>query len=167
MATRQLIVEFEEPSGDALRDAADLTGLEFVQRIVDRTVPAPPIAKLMDFDLVEVGPGMAVFVSKPSERVYNPIGVVHGGYVLTLIDSAAGCAAQTMLAAGAGYGTLETKANMTRPITRDTPLLRCEGRVINAGSRIITAEAKLTDAEGKLYAHGTTTCMIHPPRSDA
>lgn len=91
---------------------------------------------------------------------YNPIGSVHGGVALTLLDSAMGCAVHTLLDAGVGYTTLEVKTNFVRPITADTGPIRCEGTVIHSGSRIATAEGKLTDAAGKLLAHGTTTCMI-------
>jgi uncharacterized protein (TIGR00369 family) len=119
----------------------------------------------MEFKLVEAEPGRAVFEGRPSDRVYNPIGMVHGGYAMVLVDSVTGCAVQTTLEAGVGYGTVETKVNLTRQITRDSGLLRAEATLIHAGSRIATAEAKVTDDAGKLVAHGTSTCLILQPRS--
>jgi uncharacterized protein (TIGR00369 family) len=85
---------------------------------------------------------------------------VHGGIALTLLDSAMGCAVHTTLGPGVRYTTLEVKTNFVRPISVDTGVIRCEGVVLHAGSRIATAEGKLTDADGKLLAHGTTTCLI-------
>jgi uncharacterized protein (TIGR00369 family) len=125
--------------------------------------PQPPISKTMGFRLVEVDEGRVVFEGEPSSAVLNPMGVVHGGWALTLIDSACGAAGHTTLPPGVGYGSLETKANFVRPILADTGVLRAEGRVLSQGRTIVTAEAKITDARGKLYAHGTSTCMIIRP----
>ena len=137
-----------------------LSGMEYVQAIVTGELPAPPISELMGFRLVLAEPGRAVFEMEPGPQHYNPIGSVHGGVALTLLDSAMGCAVHTQLEPGVGYTTLEVKTNFVRPITADTGVIRCEGVVIHQGSRIATAEGKLTDANGKLLAHGTTTCLI-------
>jgi len=137
-----------------------LSGMEYVQAIAPGDLPAPPISELMGFRLVLAEPGRAVFEMEPGPQHYNPIGSVHGGIALTLLDSAMGCAVHTQLERGVGYTTLEVKTNFVRPITADTGVIRCEGTVIHQGSRIATAEGKLTDANGKLLAHGTTTCLI-------
>jgi len=137
-----------------------LSGMAYVQAIVTGELPAPPISELMGFSLVLAEPGRAVFEMEPGPQHYNPIGSVHGGIALTLLDSAMGCAVHTTLDAGVGYTTLEVKTNFVRPITADTGVIRCEGIVIHQGSRIATAEGKLTDPSGKLLAHGTTTCLI-------
>ena len=97
---------------------------------------------------------------EPGPKHYNPIGSVHGGVALTLLDSAMGCAIHTTLEQGVRYTTLEVKTNFVRPISADTGLISCEGRVIHPGSRVATAEGRLTDSAGKLLAHGTTTCLI-------
>jgi uncharacterized protein (TIGR00369 family) len=142
-----------------------LTGLEFLQAIARGDLPAPPIALLLGFELIEVQEGCAVFGITPDEYHYNPIGVVHGGLACTLLDSAMGCAVQSTLPAGTGYTTLELKANLLRPLTVKTGRLRCEGRVIHVGGRVALAEARLVDANATLYAHATSTCMIfRPPR---
>jgi len=137
-----------------------LSGMQYIQAIFSGELPAPPISELMGFRGVSAEPGRAVFEMEPGPQHYNPIGSVHGGVALTLLDSAMGCAVHTLLEAGVGYTTLEVKTNFVRPITADTGLIRCEGIVIHKGSRIATAEGKLTDANGKLLAHGTTTCLI-------
>ncbi len=147
-------------------DAAALmamSGLEALQALVEGRAPAPSISETMGFRLVAVAHGFVAFEGEPSKAVLNPMGVVHGGWALTLIDSACGAAGHTTLPAGVGYGTLETKGNFVRPILADTGTLRAEGRVLAQGRTIITAEAKITDAQGKLYAHGTSTCMIIRP----
>ena len=138
----------------------ELSGIEYVRQIFDGELPPPPISQLMGFHGVEFEHGRAVFEMTPGPEHYNPIGSVHGGIALTLLDSAMGCAVHTTLPAGVGYTTLEVKTNFVRPITAETGLIRCEGTVVHGGSRIATAEGKLVDAAGKLLAHGTTTCLI-------
>ena len=123
----------------------------------------PPMARTLDFALVEVDVGRAVFEVTPSEFHYNPIGSVHGGLALTLLDSAMGCAVHSTLEAGATYTTLEVKVNMTRTITAASGRLRCEASTIHVGGRTATAEGRLLGADGRLYAHGTTTCFILRP----
>jgi uncharacterized protein (TIGR00369 family) len=137
-----------------------MTGLEALRAMIAGHFAPPTIAATMGFTLVEVEHGFAAFEGEPSARVLNPMGAVHGGWALTLIDSCTGCAGHTTLPAGVGYGTVETKVNFVRPIAATTGKLRAEGRVLALGRTLITAEGKLTDAKGKLYAHGTSTCMI-------
>jgi uncharacterized protein (TIGR00369 family) len=141
-----------------------MSGLEFMKAVLDGRLPPPPIAATMDFTGAEAEEGRVVFVGEPGEFVYNPLGVVHGGYAMTLLDSAMGCAVQTTLPQGEGYTSLETSVNFVRPITMETGRVRCEGKVIHRGGRIATAEGKLiAEKSGKLLAHGTTTCMIFRP----
>ena len=123
-------------------------------------MPAPPIAERLGFLLVEVGEGVAVFEGDPGPHLLNPLGTVHGGWALTLIDSAAGCAAYSTLPPDVGYATVETKANFTRPILADTGRVRAEGRVVSQGRQVLTAEAKVTDARGRVLAHGTSTLLV-------
>jgi uncharacterized protein (TIGR00369 family) len=130
---------------------------------VSGELPPPPFASLLNFDLVEVSEGHAAFAVNPAEYHYNPIGVVHGGLAATLLDSAMGCAVHSMLPAGAGYTTLEIKVNFIRAMTAETGRLRCEANVVHSGARTATAEGRIVDEAGKLYAHGTTTCLILRP----
>ena len=138
----------------------ELSGMDYIGLIFSGALPPPPIAELMGFRGVEFEHGRAVFEMTPGQQHYNPIGTVHGGVALTLLDSAMGCAVHTTLGAGVGYTTLELKANLVRPITAETGLIRCEGAVVHGGSRVATAEGRVTDASGRLLAHGTTTCLI-------
>jgi uncharacterized protein (TIGR00369 family) len=138
----------------------ELSGMDYIRLIFDGELPPPPIAELMGFRGVEFEHGRAVFEMTPGPQHYNPIGSVHGGVALTLLDSAMGCAVHTTLEAGVGYTTLEVKTNFVRPMTADTGLIRCEGTVLHGGSRVATAEGRLTDASGRLLAHGSTTCLI-------
>jgi uncharacterized protein (TIGR00369 family) len=120
----------------------------------------PGIAVSLQFGLVEVEPGRAVFAGTPGEHAYNPIGTVHGGYAATLLDSACGCAVHTRLSATQAYTTLELKVAYHKPITRETGPLRAEGRVVSFGRRAAFAEATLVDAEGRLYASATSTLLV-------
>ncbi len=139
--------------------ARGMPGIDFLRAMRDGKLP-PPICALLGYRLVEVEPGHAVFEITPAEQHYNPIGVVHGGVAMTLLDSAMGCAVQTRMPAGGGYTTLEAKTNLVRAVTASTGKLRATGRVLHVGKRVATAEARLEDSEGKLYAHATTTCIV-------
>ncbi len=141
-------------------EVAGKTGRQVLQAIVDGALPQPPICETMSFRIVEVGDGFAAFAGEPGRHLLNPMGGVHGGWALTLIDSACGCAGHSLLPAGAGYATVETKGNLSRPITPEIPSVRCEGRVISRGRQIISAEAKVLDPDGKVLAHGTSTLLV-------
>jgi uncharacterized protein (TIGR00369 family) len=133
-----------------------------MRAIRDGRLPKARIQDLLGFDLVEVGEGHAVFRLETRPELTNPLGTVHGGIAMTLIDSATGCAVHTTLEEGGAYGTLETKVNLVRAIKVDTGALLAEGTVVHRGSRVATAEARVTgEADGKLYAHGTSTCLIY------
>lgn len=140
--------------------AATLSGLEFLQQIVRGEIPDPPITHTLDFYLLEVEPGRAVFQGLPAFAHYNPIATVHGGWHGTLLDSAMACAVQTLCEAGRAYTTLEFKIHCVRALTDQTGPVRAEGKVVASGRRMATAEGRLVDADGKLYSHGTTTCML-------
>ena len=137
-------------------------GLAFLQALIAGTVPNPPISELLNFYLVEVAKGRAVFEGNPEFRHYNPIGSVHGGIAATLLDSALGCAIFSTLHKGDTWTTLELKLNFVRPMTKDTGPVRAEGRILHRGRTVATSEGDLKDRAGKLYAHATTTCMIFP-----
>ncbi len=154
------MADVERSYGLAAREQFEgMSGIELLRAMVRGELPAPPISKALGMLLVEVEPGRAVFEGRPGPHLYNPLGSVHGGFALTLIDSAAGCAVHSELEAGIGYTTVETKANMVRPVPSDG-VVRCEGRVLSRGRQIATAEAYLRSAEGKLLAHGTSTLII-------
>ena len=156
---RTRTITWQDPKALAAAGRA-LSGLEYLQKIVAGELPRPPIGELMDFQIVEVSEGRAVFVVEPAEYHYNPIGVVHGGLAATLLDSAMGCAVHSMLPKGAAYTTLEIKVNYIRAMTNGTGPVRCEAKVIHVGGRTATAEGRVVDESGTLYAHGTTTCII-------
>jgi len=156
---RSLAVRWDDPAALAAAGRT-MSGIDFLRAIRDRRLPAPPIAQLLGFDLVEVEPGHAVFECRPGEQHYNPIGVVHGGLAMTLLDSAMGCSVHTRMPAGGAYTTLEAKTNLVRAITDKSGTLRAIGKLVHFGNRIATAEGRLVDTDGKLYAHATTTCIV-------
>ena len=138
------------------------SGLDFLQAIVDGKLPNPPICKVLNFHLAEVGERRVAFEGTPDGSFYNPIGTVHGGLAATLLDSALGCAIFSTLKKGEAWTTLELKLNLVRPITADTGLIRAEGHLIHRGRTVATSDGTLKDRAGKLLAHATTTCMIFP-----
>jgi uncharacterized protein (TIGR00369 family) len=136
------------------------TGREILQAMIDGEMPQPPIGETLSFWLTEIGDGSAVFEGEPGRHLLNPMGSVRGGWALTLIDSAAGCAGLSLLPAGFSFTTIETKGNMSRPITSDSGRVRAEGRVVAKGRHIISTEVRVQSMDGKLLAHGTSTLMV-------
>jgi len=140
-------------------DRADLTGLEQLHALM-ASGQRPGIADSLDFNLIEVDVGRAVFEGTPGQHAYNPIGMVHGGYAATLLDSACGCAVHSSLNARQAYTTLELKVAYHKALTDQAGALRAEGRVLTIGRRVAFAEAKLIDATGRLYASATSTLLV-------
>lgn len=149
---------------DALRSQ---DGLAVLRAIIAGELPQAPISETLGFKILEAEPERVVFAGTPLARHYNPFGSVHAGFAATLLDSAVFCSIVTTFAAGESGTTLELKLNLVRPITKETGLLRAEGRVIHRGRTMATAEGHLRDKGGKLYAHATTTCMIFPAKGDS
>jgi uncharacterized protein (TIGR00369 family) len=143
--------------------AKNMDGKSFLEAIAAGTLPAPPIARTLDFALVAVSAGTVVFEFVPAGFHYNPIGSVHGGVLSALCDSACGCAVQSMLPAGTYYTSLDLSVKFLRAVTADTGPLVCEGTVTHLGARSALAQARLTSQDGKLYAHATSSCMVFRP----
>jgi uncharacterized protein (TIGR00369 family) len=157
---RTRTITWDDPM-EALTRGAGLSGLEFIQAIFEGKLPGPPITDTMGFTGSAAEAGKVTFIGEAGEHLYNPIGVVHGGFAMTLLDSAMGCAVHTTMAVGEAYTTLEVKVNFVRPITLETGPVRCEGTVIHRGGKVATAEGRLiAERTGKLLAHGTTTCLV-------
>ena len=140
-----------------------LSGLEFVQAMVDGRLPHNAMARTLGYRITSAAPGQVVITAQPGSTHFNPAGTVHGGLSATLLDSCMGLAVQTMLAKGWAQTTLEFKIAFTRPITAQTGLITAVGGVLSHGRRVGTAEGRVTDAQGRLLAHGTTTCLIFEP----
>ena len=164
--SRTRVISWEDPTA-AVQLGKTISGIEYLRAMLRGEIPPPPFAVLMGIRIAEVSEGRVVFAGEPAEYHYNPLGTVHGGVMATLLDSALGCAVQSLLPAGTSYTTIELKVNYLRPVTTKTGTVYAEGKIIHLGGRIATAEARLTDAAGKLYAHGTTTCIILRPSSSS
>jgi uncharacterized protein (TIGR00369 family) len=154
----------EERAAENAEPRRVLSGLEYMRQLLTGERKPSGMARLMNMRLVEVSEGRAVFAVSPDERHYNGIGIAHGGLAATLLDSALGCAINTAMPAGRIFTTLEMKVNYVRPMRRETGEVLCEARVLHAGGRVATAEGRIVDAAGKLYAHGTATCMLFRSR---
>jgi uncharacterized protein (TIGR00369 family) len=159
-ATRSRTLEWSDPVATAAA-GAEMSGLDYMRALVAGELPAPPIAVVMNMGPIELEEGRVVFAGEPGEEHYNPIGIVHGGYAATILDSVLGCAVHTTLPVGVGYTSLGLEVKYLRPISRDTGRVLCEGTVTYRGRKQATAEARLTAADsGKLLATGTSTLMI-------
>jgi uncharacterized protein (TIGR00369 family) len=157
MPTRIAIKTYGTVSADQRKE---MSGLEFVQGLVDGTLPLNTIAQTLGYDVTEAVSGRVVVTVEPSGIHLNPAGTVHGGLAATLLDSCMGLAIQSTLEKGIGQTTLEFKISLVRPITPETGLITAEGVVMSRGRRVGTAEGRITDGKGRLLAHGTTTCLI-------
>jgi uncharacterized protein (TIGR00369 family) len=138
----------------------EMSGLEFVQGLVDGSLPLNTIAETLGYDVAEAASGRVVVTARPHGAHLNPAGTVHGGFAATLLDSCMGLAVQSTLEKGVSQTTLEFKISLVRPITPETGEIRAEGVVLTRGRRVGTAEGRITDGTGRLLAHGTTTCLI-------
>ena len=156
---RTRTIQWHDPLATAAR-GRDLSGLEFLEGMRAGTIPPPPIAVLLGFEIVELSEGKATFAVVPGEHHYNPIGVVHGGVAATLLDTVMGCAVHTRLPRGRAYTSLDVQVRYLRPLTVKTGRVLCTGAAVHVGARTATAEGRLVDEAGKLYATGTTSCLV-------
>jgi uncharacterized protein (TIGR00369 family) len=158
-AEQSRLVTWRDPMATQATVAA-MPGLEFWKAVIDGQLPPPPIAKLMRMDAVEAEHGRVTFTCTPDASMYNPLGIVHGGVMCTLLDTAAACALHTALPKGVSYTSVEIKVNYLKAVTLDSATLTAVGTVVKAGSRIGFAEANVTDVTGKLVATATSTLLI-------
>lgn len=147
-------------SADARSAVRSLSGLEFLRGLIDGTLPAPPFAPTTRIRPIEVAEGRVVFYGEPSGDFYNPMGVVHGGWIATLLDTGMACAVHSALKPGETFTTTSMSVHFVRPVTEQLGRLRCEGVSLQSGGRIASAEGKVYDMDGNLIAHGSETCLI-------
>lgn len=146
----------------ATAELAKLSGLEFFQKSMSGELPLPTICGSVPMRVKEVEHGYIVWETRPTDQLLNPMGTVHGGYAMTVLDSCLGCAVHSALPVGRAYTTLEVKVNLVRVIQPSDGPLYAEGRVVHVGSRVATAEGQLKNSDGQVYAFGTTTCLVFP-----
>ncbi|MGY1609486.1 MULTISPECIES: PaaI family thioesterase [unclassified Geodermatophilus] len=138
------------------------SGLQTLEAVRDGVLPPPPIAQLLQMDLTTVEEGRVEFTCAVDESVYNPIGVVHGGLVCTLLDSVAGCAVHTTLPHGVGYTSIELKVTYLRAVTQASGRLTAVGTVVKPGRRVAFAEGQVLDAAGKTVATASSSLLVFP-----
>jgi len=135
-----------------------------LERMRDGTLPPPPFAALLGLRIAEVAEGRVTFTAEPTEAAYNPLGLVHGGWIATILDSAIGTSLTTLMPPGKAVVSLDLQVRYFKPLTAASGLVRCEGSVINLGRTYGTGEARLIDASGRIHAHATSTCAVITPR---
>ncbi|MES1939437.1 phenylacetic acid degradation-like protein [Salinisphaera sp. T5B8] len=155
------------PTQVAPTDPTRCSGLALLSSALEGSGLNAPIGHTLDFRLVEVSYGRAVFQGKPSRAHYNPLGTVHGGWFAAVLDSAVGCAVHSTLDAGRAYTTLELKVNYVRALTDQVTRVRAIGEIVHVGRRVATAEARLVGPDDTLYAHATTTCLVFDTQAAA
>ena len=142
--------------------ALERSGLETLAAIRDGVLPPPPIAKLVQMEVTALEEGRVEFTCSVDESVYNPIGVVHGGLVCTMLDTVAGCAVHTTLPAGVGYTSIELKVNYLRAVHAASGPLTAIGRVVKPGRRVAFAEGEVLDAAGRTVATASSSLLVFP-----
>lgn len=162
----QALLERSGPGVARPDQIAGKSGLEILQTMLRGELPYPPIAQTLSFSLLEAEAGRALFQGTPGPAHLNPMGTIHGGWYATLLDSALGCAVQSMLPAGMAYTTAELGLNIVKAINpKKAPRVRAEAKVLHCGRQLATAEARLYGPDGTLYAHATTTCLVFEQRA--
>jgi uncharacterized protein (TIGR00369 family) len=158
-AERSRMVTWHDPIATQAT-VASMAGLEYWSAVADGQLPPPPIGELMQTRVVDVEPGRIIFSCTPDASMYNPLGMVHGGAVCTLLDTVAGSALHTTLPEGVGYTSIEIKVNYLKSVTLASGDLTAVGTVVKAGSRVGFTEAAVTDGSGALVATATSTLLI-------
>lgn len=156
---RRKIICWDDPKASA-RDAALITGLDYLKAIKAGRINPPPVAMLVGYQICEIDKGYALYTLDPHEYHYNPFAMVHGGIITTVLDTAMVAAVLSTLGRGESCSTAELKVNFIRPVTGRTGILRCEARPIHVGKHLATTEGELKDREDNLYAHAVGTCFI-------
>jgi uncharacterized protein (TIGR00369 family) len=157
--TRSRIVSWRDPSAVSER-AVQLSGLDYLDAVIAGTLPHPPMAELMNIRFVAAEHGAVTFTCAPDESTYNPLGVVHGGLVCTLLDSVTACALHTTLAPGQGITSIEIKVSFMRPVRLSSGVLTATGRVIKTGSRVCFCEGLVSDERDEIVATATSTLVV-------
>lgn len=158
-AVRSKTFEWADPLATA-EQVVGMSGLEYMHAVRDGTAAWPPMGVLMSLEMVEAERGRVVLRSTPGEEHYNPLGIVHGGLLCTLLDTVIGCATHTTLEQGTGYTSIELKVSYLRPVTLDTGPLTATGSVVKEGRRVVFAQGGVTDAEGNLVATASSSLLV-------
>lgn len=161
MTEHTTIIRWQDPS-TGLAVLPEMAGLDFMRKVAAGELPGAPFLTHFATQLTDVGSGTVTFRCQPDYSHYNPIGMVHGGLVCSLLDSALGCATHTTLAAGTGYTSIEIKVNYLRPVTADSGPLICTGRVTKPGRRVVFAEGEVVDNQGKTVATASGSLLVVP-----
>jgi uncharacterized protein (TIGR00369 family) len=143
-----------------------MSGMEYMRKVVAGEIEPAPMARLLNIRIASVEEGHVVVTAEPAVDFENGLRIAHGGFAAALLDTALGSAVNSVMPSGKVFTTLEMKINFTRAITRKTGTLTCTAGIVHAGSRTATAEGRIVDAAGKLYAHGTATCILFRDTSE-
>ncbi|MBJ8347243.1 PaaI family thioesterase [Antrihabitans sp. YC2-6] len=155
--TRTYTWSSPQPTGPA---TAGLTGLQTLHAIGAGTIAQPPALRTLGIEPVDAEYGRVVFQLVPEEFHYNPMGIVHGGVLMALLDTAMGCAVLSELPPLTGYTTIEAGTRFLRPVTVASGTITCTGTTISVRSRVAVAEARIEDDRGRLVATATSSCLL-------
>ncbi len=157
--TRQRTYNWEDPTPTALA-GIDQDGLAVLRAIRAGTLPMPPALKTLGIEPLDAQPGQVSFSLEPREFHLNPFGIVHGGVLTTMLDTAMGCAVHSLLPAAVGYLTSELNVRFLHPALLTAGPLVCTGEVVHQGKSTMTASARIDDAEGRVIAFAGATCLV-------
>jgi len=155
LAARGLTIGLARPE-----DLAAMTGLEIVEAMATGRLPMPPMAGVLPVVPHAFSHGAVEFRATPEARFANPMGTTHGGWPMTMLDTAMAVACHSTLDAGETFATVDTAVRFVRPIVEGTGEVRIHGRVLSRGRTMVVCDGRIEDADGKLYATGSSSCMI-------
>lgn len=137
-----------------------LSGMAFFERHLAGEFPAPPMCRSIPMRVLHAEPGHIRMEAGPNEDHLNPMGGVHGGFAMTVLDSCLSGAVHSTLKAGQAYATIELKVNLVRPIDLRAGRVLASAHSIHTGRSVATSEGRLTDGDDRLLAFATTTCAV-------
>ena len=143
-----------------LKEVMNFSGMEMMQSMLQGRIPYATMGQTLDFHLIQIEEGKAIFQGAPSQSHLNPMGTTHGGWFAAILDSAMGCAVHSKMPVGRGYTTAELSINLVKAITPQVKRLRAIGHVVHCGKQLATTEGRLVGPDGTLYAHATSTCLV-------
>jgi uncharacterized protein (TIGR00369 family) len=164
---RQRVVTWEDPR--ATRDEfLAMDGETFFAAVTTGRFPLAPMLRLMGMRVPASAPGESrqiIFEADPAEYHLNPMGIVHGSFAATLLDSAIGHNIVSRLPAGGSFTTLEIKVAYLRAMTEETGAVHTDTTIVSLGRRVASVESRLLDASGRVYATASSTCLIISPEA--
>ena len=131
---------------------------ESYEKALRRSVESAPFYQVLQITLDQIDTGFARFRMPFRKELTQVNGVVHGGAIAALADTAVAFALMTLVQRGEKVTTVEFKINFLAPV--DNGEMIGEARIVNKGEKLVLADMEVKNEDGKLIAKGLATYMI-------